>query len=67
LTLYPHEPVARRHIDRFRRTWDWLLDLVISAWLGILDRLMPSLPERTIREDGERLRKAFLAIDPRSR
>jgi hypothetical protein len=47
---------------RFRVAWDWLLDQMIAAWLGILDWLSP-LPEtptdRAIREEGERLRKAF--------
>jgi hypothetical protein len=45
-----------------RLLWDWLLDQVIAARLGILDWLTP-LPEtpvdRAIREEGERLRKAF--------
>jgi hypothetical protein len=49
-----------------REAWDRLLDFAIAAWLGLLDRLAP-LPEtevdRAIREEGERLRKAFPTID----
>jgi len=45
-----------------RKAWDCLLDFIIATWLGVLDRLTP-LPEtevdRAIREEGERLRKAF--------
>jgi hypothetical protein len=46
-----------------RGVWDRFLDFAaIAAWLGLLDRLGP-LPEtpvdRAIREEGERLRKAF--------
>jgi hypothetical protein len=53
-----------------RDIWDRLLDFAIATWLGVLDRLAP-LPEtavdRAIREEGERLRKAFPAIDFDSR
>jgi hypothetical protein len=46
--------------------WDCLLDFAIATWLGLLDRVSPP-PEtpvdRAIREEGERLRRAFPAID----
>jgi hypothetical protein len=51
-----------------REVWDRLLDLIIATWLGVLDRLDP-LPEttvdRAIREEGERLRRAFPWLDER--
>ena len=51
-----------RRASVVREAWDRLLDFIIAAGLGILDRLAP-LPEtpvgRAIREEGERLRKAF--------
>jgi hypothetical protein len=50
----------------FRRAWDWLLDQLIAAGLGILDWLEPK-PEapvdQAIREAGERLRKVFPTVD----
>ena len=51
-----------------REAWDRLLDLFIAAWLSVLDRLAP-LPEtpvdQAIREEGERLRRAFPWLDER--
>jgi hypothetical protein len=51
---------------KLRGAWDCLLDFAVATWLGVLDRLAP-LPEtsvdRAIREEGERLRKAFPTID----
>jgi hypothetical protein len=42
--------------------WDCLLDFTLATWLGLLDRVSPP-PETpvdpAIREEGERLRKAF--------
>jgi hypothetical protein len=53
-----------------RGAWDRLLDLVVEIRLWVLDRLAP-LPEtevdRAIREEGERLRKAFPWLDERRR
>ena len=53
-------------VDGFHRARDWLVDHVIAAWFGVLDWLAP-LPEtpvdRAIREEGERLRRAFPTID----
>jgi hypothetical protein len=53
-----------------RKARDRLLDFAIAAWFGLLDRLAP-LPEtevdRAIREEGERLRKAFPWLDERRR
>jgi len=48
--------------------WDRLLDFAIATWLGLLDRVwvspLPKTPvDRAIREEGERLRKAFPTID----
>jgi hypothetical protein len=51
-----------------REAWDRLLDFAIATWFGVLDRLAP-LPETAvdwaIREEGERLRKAFPWLDER--
>src|SRR6516162_6707136 len=45
-----------------RDVWDRLFDFCVATWLGLLDRLAPR-PEtevdRAIREEGERLRRAF--------
>jgi hypothetical protein len=49
-----------------RRARDWLLDQVTATGVGILDRLAPrrEMPvDRAIREEGERLRKAFPWFD----
>jgi len=47
-----------------------LLDLVIAAGFGIVDRLAPPREtpvHRAIREEGERLRRAFPWLDERRR
>jgi hypothetical protein len=53
-----------------RAAWDRVLDFAIEAWLAVLDRVAP-IPEspidRAIREEGERLRKAFPFLDERQR
>jgi hypothetical protein len=53
-----------------REAWDRVLDFAIATWLGVLDWLAP-LPEtdvdRAIREEGERLRRAFPWLDERRR
>jgi hypothetical protein len=49
---------------------DWLLDQVIAAWFGILDWLAPpqeTSVDRAIREEGERLRRAFPFLGERRR
>jgi hypothetical protein len=59
-----------RAASALREAWDRLLDLVIGIWLRVLDRVAP-LPEtdvdHAIREEGERLRKAFPWLDERRR
>jgi len=59
---------------RFTRIFDWLRDLPLRAGLRVLDTIAGAAPEtpvdRAIREEGERLRKAFPTIefdDPRPR
>jgi hypothetical protein len=50
----------------FRRAWDWLLDLVTLAGLGVLDWLAPlqeTPVDWAIRDEGERLRRAFPWLD----
>jgi hypothetical protein len=51
-----------------RAAWDRVLDFLIDARFGVLDRLAP-LPEtpvdRAISEEGERLRRAFPFLDER--
>jgi hypothetical protein len=62
--------LKQRRASVVREAWDRLHDFFIAAWLGMLDRLAP-LPEtevdRAIREEGERLRKAFPWLDERRR
>jgi hypothetical protein len=62
--------LKQRRASVVREAWDRLLDFFIAVWLGLLDRLTP-LPDtevdRAIREDGERLRKAFPWLDERRR
>jgi hypothetical protein len=51
-----------------REAWDRVLDFIIATRVGVLDRLVPlrETPfDRTIREEGERLRKAFPWLDER--
>jgi hypothetical protein len=59
-----------RRAPMVRDAWDGFLDLAIAAWLGLLDRVAP-MPEtavdRAIREEGERLRRAFPWLDERRR
>ena len=53
-----------------RDVWDRLLDFCVATWLGLLDRLAPTTEtevDRAIREEGERLRKAFPWLDERRR
>ena len=53
-------------ISRFTRLVDWLRDLPVSIELTVLARLFPAREtpiDRAIREEGERLRKAFPEID----
>jgi hypothetical protein len=53
-----------------RDAWERLLDFAVATWLGVLDRLapLPKTPvDRAIREEGERLRKAFPWLDERHR
>jgi hypothetical protein len=61
-----HAKLKPRRASVVREAWDCLLDFAIATWLGVLDPLAP-LPEtpvdRAIREEGERLRKAFPTID----
>jgi hypothetical protein len=48
--------------------WDRLLDAVIEIRLGILDWVTPhevTPADRAIREEGERLRRAFPWLDER--
>jgi hypothetical protein len=49
-----------------RDVWERLLDFAIATWLGVVDRMLPR-PEtpvdRAIREEGERLRRAFPTVD----
>jgi hypothetical protein len=55
-----------RRASVVREAWDRLLDFAIAAWLGAIDRFAPlheTPVDRAIREEGERLRKAFPAID----
>jgi hypothetical protein len=51
-----------------REAWHRLLDLAVESWLWVLDRLVP-MPETpvdwAIREEGERLRRAFQWLDER--
>jgi hypothetical protein len=53
-----------------RGAWDPLLDFIIAAWLGLLDRVAPlreTPVDRAIRDEGERLRRAFPWLDERRR
>ena len=65
-----HARLKRRRASVVREAWHRLLDFVIATWLGLLDWLAP-LPEtqvdRAIREEGERLRKAFPWLEERRR
>ena len=54
-------------MSSFYRAWDWLAGAAVSVRLGVLDWLAGPPPEtpvdRAIREEGERLRKAFPEIN----
>jgi hypothetical protein len=50
--------------------WDRLVEFAIECGLGIFDRLGPRREtpvDRAIREEGERLRRAFPWLDERHR
>jgi len=54
-------------MSRLARIFDWLRDLPLGAGLRVLDRIAGPAPEtpvdRGVREEGERIRKAFPRID----
>ena len=54
-------------MSRLVRFVDWFRDLPVRAGLRVIDRIAGPAPEtpvdRDIREEGERLRKAFPTID----
>ena len=62
--------IGRRIVRAMLSVWDRLIDALIESGLGILDWITPHVEtpvDRAIREEGERLRRAFPWLDERRR